>query len=51
MRTVEVMGGKGRIRCNREPLKARLRWEQTENVGEKKVVRNVGLCVAMQVKA
>ena len=28
-----------------------MRWEQTENVGEKKVVRSVGMFVSMQVKA
>lgn len=50
VRTTEVMGDKGRQGRDREPLKAPLRWEQTENVQEKKVVRNVGLCVAMQVK-
>ena len=50
VRTMEVMGGKGKIGCDREPLKAALRREQKENVGEQKVVRNIGLCVAMQVK-
>ena len=51
VRTEEVMGGQGRTEHGREPLKASLRWEWTENVGEKKVVRNVGMFGSMQVKA
>ena len=50
VRTAEVMGDKGRRGRDREPLKAPLRREQAENVWEQKVVRNVGLSVAMQVK-
>ena len=51
VRTTEVMGGQGRTEHGREPLKAPLRRERTENVGEKKVVRNVGMFVSMRVKA
>ena len=47
VRTTEVIGDKGRRGRGKEPLKAPLRREQIENVWEKKVVRNVGLCVAM----
>ena len=51
VRMTEVTGGKGSTEQDREPLRAPLRQERAENVGESKVVRNVFLFVAMQVKA